>query len=128
MTQFSTRQTISIISLIFLSLSIGLILAFGDSDFTRMHLRGPYQVGHRDYRTSKLGSEVSIYYPVDQDEYRRVIGRAGGNTLWLRHGDHTLLGLAKATMPYGREDHPRLCWFRYIRRVKMGTATDAEIS
>jgi hypothetical protein len=48
--------------------------------------------------------------------------------MWLRHGDHTLLGLAKASAPYGREDHPRLCWFRYFRRIKMETATDAEIS
>ena len=61
----STRQTISIISLLFLGVSIGLLVAFGDSDFSRMHLKGPYQVGHKDYRTIKLGSEVSIYYPVD---------------------------------------------------------------
>ena len=102
------------------------MIAFGDSDFSRMELKGPYQVGHRDYRTAKLGSEVSVFYPVDKDEYKRVIKR--DNTLWLRHGDNTLLGLAKASVPYGREDHPRPCWFRYFKRIKMDTATDAEIS
>lgn len=83
-------------------------------------------MGYKDHRTSKLGSEISVYYPVDKEEYNRVIHR--NNTLWLRHGDHTLLGLAKASMPYGREDHPRSCWFRYFRRIRMDTATDAEVS
>ncbi len=125
-TKVSTRQTISIISLVLLGISIGLLVAFGDSDFSRMSLKGPYQVGYRDHRASKLGSEVSIYYPVDRDEYDRVIRKR--NTLWLRHGDHTLLGLAKASVPYGQEDHPRLCWFRYFRRIRMDTATDAQLS
>jgi predicted dienelactone hydrolase len=74
-----------------------------------------------------MGSEVSVFYPVDMDEYMKAI-RAGKNTMWLRHGDHTLLGLAKASIPYGREDHPSLFWFRYFRRIRMDTATDAEIS
>ena len=104
------------------------MIAFGDSDFSRMRLKGPYQVGHKDYRTTKLGSEVSIFFPVDKDEYKRVIRRKGGNTMWLRHGDHTLLGLAKASVPYGREDHIWVGLLRYFRRIKMDTATDAEIS
>ncbi len=125
-TNISTQKTISIISLVFLVISIGLLVAFGDSDFSRMSLKGPYQVGYRDLRTSNYGSEVSIYYPVDRDEYYRVIRMS--NTLYLRHGDHTLLGIARASVPYGREDHLRLCWFRFLRRIRMDTATDAELS
>ena len=125
----SKRQTISIISLSFLSLSIVLLLVFGDSDFSRMKLRGPYQVGYKEFRTDNLGNEVSVFYPVDKPEYKRHMRKSwSNNTQWLRHGDHTLLGLAKASVAFGREDHPRSCWFRYLKRVRMDTATDALIS
>ena len=94
-----------------------------------MKLRGPYQVGYREFRTDKLGNEVSVFYPVDKSDYTRHIRKSWNhNTLWLRHGDNTLLGLAKASVEYGREDHPRSCWFRYFRRIRMDTATEAPIS
>jgi hypothetical protein len=128
-TSEKTRQTLSIISLSVLAVSICFLIFFGDSDFSRMKLRGPYQVGYREFRTDKLGNEVSVFYPVDKPDYKRHMRKSySNNTLWLRHGDHTLLGLAKASVAYGRDDHPRSCWFRYLRRIRMDTATDAPIS
>jgi hypothetical protein len=112
-----------------LAFSISLLILFGDSDFSRLKLRGPYQVGYREFRMEKFGNEVSVYYPVDKPEYSMYMQKSlSNNTFWLRHGDHTLLGISKATAPIGRKNHINSCWLRHYRRIRMDIATDAPIS
>jgi hypothetical protein len=50
------------------------------------------------------------------------------NAFWLRHGDKTLLGIAKTTALIGRKNHLNSCLFRHFRRIRMDIATDAPIS
>jgi hypothetical protein len=61
-----------------------------------------------------------VYYPVDRNPENESLLRRN-ESLWLRKGDKTLLGIARASVPYGREDHPSIRWFRWLKRVKMGT-------
>ena len=63
---------------------------------------------------------MSVYYPVDRTpENSRYLSHSQSS--WLRKQDKTLLGMARASVPYGREDHPSVRWFRWLKRVKMGT-------
>ena len=106
--------------------SVLLLLAFGDSDFSRVKLTGPFQVGHRDIRT-KFGNEVSVYYPVDKEVYKRMLRRST-NSDWLRHGDKSLQGIARASVPYGEEKHKSIRWFRFLRFIKMNTLERGPLS
>jgi hypothetical protein len=65
-----------------------------------------------DTESSELeyGNEVSVYYPMDKKEYNSKISR--NNVKWLRHGDKTLLGIAKASVDYGKDEHPHMILFR----------------
>lgn len=38
---------------------------YGEANFTRINLIGPYQVGHKDIYSSKDGVAISVYYPMD---------------------------------------------------------------
>ena len=53
--------------------SIMNLIYFGDANFNRLKMVGPYQVGHKEYFTSGGGNGVSVYYPMDKEEYRRLI-------------------------------------------------------
>jgi hypothetical protein len=85
-------------------------------------------VGHREFRTRINGNMVSVYYPMDRDEYKRNINKKGNNSKWLRYGDKTLLGFAKAVPNHGTEKHPSVLMFRHLRKVKMDTVEKGEIS
>ena len=98
-----------------------LTLHLGPSDLSPVSLNdAPFLVGHRDLRSVTLGQEFSVYYPVDStgDAYRLL---KRGESGWLRREEKTLLGMARASVAYGREDHPGVRWFRWLRGVKMGT-------
>ena len=112
---------ISLVTCLLLLVSIILHLHLGHSDLSHVTLSdAPYLVGHREIRSVTLSQEISVYYPVDRNpENERLLRR--NESLWLRKGDKTLKGMARASVPYGREDHPNIRWFRWLKRVKMGT-------
>ena len=39
---------------------------------------------------SKDGVAVSVYYPMDKNEYDQTINKNGRNTKWLRYGNKSL--------------------------------------
>jgi hypothetical protein len=121
---------LTILCLAFLLGSVLLQFLFGDSDMSRMKMTGPFEVGYKEFRSAILGSEVSVFYPIDRDHYKRHIGSSRGarNTHWLRHGDKTLLGVARASVPYGREDTLPWFVFRFMRRIKLMTLTDGDLA
>ena len=113
------------ICLLITIVSIVLLILFGEFDFQRLKMEGPYQVGYKEFRTSRLDTEVSVFYPISKVHYAKMIKK--NNSVWLRHGDKTLRGIAKASVPYGIENHPPMPFFRYFRKVKMDTVQDGEI-
>lgn len=95
-----------------------------------MKLNGPYEVGFREFRTAELDNEVSVFYPISKEEHRRHINDPGRNTKWLRHGDKTLAGLARAADRYSRKGkggHVPLWSIRFFKNVVMNTLTNGEL-
>lgn len=103
---------------IFLLTAIILSLIWGEANFDRVKLTGPFQVGHQDYMCKKNGIYVSVYYPMDKDEHRRSLTRQT-NAFWFRYGYKSRLGLTKATASWGTEDHPSPWFYKYIDDVRM---------
>ena len=105
-----------------LLVSVAELLLFGDSDFGKVVMTGPYEVGFKEFRTTKLDNEVSVFYPISRTHHSELI--KDHNTEWFRHGDKTLLGIAKASLPYGNTRHPPLFFFRFMRKIVMDTVLD----
>ena len=49
------------------------------------------------------------------------------NTEWFRHGENTLRGIAKASVPYGNVSHPPLFLFRYLRKIVIDTVYGGQL-
>ena len=108
-----------------------LILAtciYGDGNFKKLKMVGKYQVGHREFHTTKSGLAVSCYYPMDRQEYNRRINEKGRNTRWLRYGKHSLKGLTKASANVGSREHLPEWFFTFLQRVKMYTVQDGDLA
>jgi hypothetical protein len=105
--------------------SVTILILFGETDFSRLKMTGPYEVGYKEFRTTKLDNEVSVFYPINRKYHAANIGRR--NTRWLRHGDKTLLGLVRASVPYGNENHPPVFVFRHLRKIMMDTVFNGDI-
>ena len=90
-------------SMFLVLVTVVLALLFGDGDLARLKVSGPFEVGHKEFRSLTLGNEVSVFYPVDRVHFKTAMksSKGGRNSMWLRHGDKTLLGLVKASVPYG---------------------------
>jgi len=67
------------------------------------------------------GNAVSVYYPMDKSEYKRMINRFGRNTKWLRWGESSLKGISYAAGDFQKKKGPPLCLFNYMRKIKMDT-------
>lgn len=97
--------------------SLVLMILFGETDFNRLKMTGPYEVGYKDIRSTKLDNEVSVFYPINRGSQKRMI--RNHNFPWFCHGDKTLRGIAKASVPYGSEYHPPMYIFRYLQKIMM---------
>lgn len=62
---------------------------------------------------------MSVYYPIDADEYDLNIKTPGRNPHWLRYGYKSRLGLAKTTADWGEEEHIPPWLFKYLDDIKM---------
>lgn len=91
------------IGLFFTACSTLLLILFGEVNFNRSKAIGPYEVGYKEFKTTKYDNAVSVYYPINKDHYKRMI--SSRNVRWLRDGDKTLLGIAKASGEYGSDKH-----------------------
>ena len=99
-------------------IAASLLLIYGEGDFKKIRLVGKYEVGFKEFVTSKHSNEVSVYYPISKQLYNETIGTR--NTEWARHGDDTILGIARAggNNAYGSNGgHLPLFIFRAIRGV-----------
>ncbi|CDW85051.1 platelet-activating factor acetylhydrolase [Stylonychia lemnae] len=116
---------VDIIGLIFTSFSVVLLVLFGEVTFNRSKAIGPYEVGYKEFKTQKYDNAVSVYYPINKDHHKRMVGR--NNVSWLRDGDKTLLGIAKASGSYGSDKHVSIQVFRHLRKVMMNVVQNGEI-
>lgn len=77
-------------------------ILFGEANFNRLVLTGPYEVGHKDLHISSTGNAVSVFYPMDRDVYEEIMDKEPErNSAWMRYGYNTRLGGARATAPWG---------------------------
>jgi len=108
-----------------------IIYLFGELNFKRLKLNGPYQVGFREFRTAQLDNEVSVYYPISKKEHEMHINEPGRNTLGLRHGDKSLLGFAKAAGGYaygGKGKHIPLPSVRPLKFIQTDALSYGELA
>lgn len=105
----------------FLSFAIFGNLLFGEGNLDKMVMTGPYEVGHKDIHCSKMGSAISVYYPMDKAEHRKYVHISRYNTMWLRYGFCSLKGVAKATADWGEEEGPSPWFYKYLDFVTMNT-------
>jgi len=54
---------------VFLLTAIILSLIWGEANFDRVKMSGPFEVGHKDYMDKTNGIYVSVWYPMDKDEH-----------------------------------------------------------
>ena len=59
---------------------------YGEVNFKGFRLNGKWQVGHQDMYTRRDGVAVSAYYPVEIEDWNRIVHREGDETKWLRYG------------------------------------------
>ena len=125
------RTILDSLCLITTLLGVANIVLLGEADFSKLKLNGPYEVGFKEFRSETKGNEVSVFYPISKGLYRLFINYPGRNTDWLRHGDKTLLGIAKAGGGHaygGKGKHVSLNAMRPLRKIKMDTLNDGSIS
>jgi hypothetical protein len=66
---------------------------------------------------------------MDKDEYKRTLSEdSNRNSLSLRHGYRSRLGLAKATADYGTDDYKHPWFFKYLDDIRMNTCQDGKLA
>jgi len=113
-----------VIYCLFLGAAILATILFGEGNFAKFKITGPYQVGHQDMYTSRDGIECSCFYPMDRDEYDKTIGQKGRNTFWFRNGYESRLGAVKATSSWDTEDHKHPWFYKFLDDCKLDTVQD----
>ena len=112
----------------FLGIAILCSIIFGEANFNRVSMTGPFEVGHKDIFCSKDGRAISVWYPMDREEHKKTIKEKGRNTYYFRYGYSSRVGLTKATASWGTDDHVNPWFFKYIDDVKMDTCQDGKLS
>jgi len=64
------NEVAALIAIGLVSVTVLLAFLYGDTNLDRVKVTGPYEVGHREFRSGTLGSEVSVFYPVDRNHYK----------------------------------------------------------
>lgn len=109
------------IFLIFLIFAICGNIIFGEGNLDKIVMTGPFQVGHKDVFCTKSGAAVSVFYPMDIEEYNNQIYKSSKNSLWLRNGYLSLKGVTKATADWGEDEGPNTWFFKYLEFITMNT-------
>ena len=58
------RAIMDVLGIITCFLSMTISYLFGEVNFKRIRLNGPYQVGFKEFRTTKYDTLVSVFYPI----------------------------------------------------------------
>ena len=110
-------------------LGILMTLLFGEGNFNRLKLSGPFEVGHKDIHISSSGNAVSVFYPMDKDVYDKIMDEdSDRNSRWMRYGYNTRLGGARATAPWGSDKHSHPFVWKFVERVRMLTVEDGPLA
>ena len=48
-------------------------ILFGEANFNRLILTGPYEVGHKNMHISSTGNAISVFYPMDRDIHTKIM-------------------------------------------------------
>ena len=78
-------------------------------------------MGHKDAWNKKNGLGMSLWYPMDRDEYDRTISESGRNTYWLRYGYESRVGLSRISPDHESDKSPCPWIFKFLDDVKMDT-------
>ena len=106
----------------FLLLSILCAILFGEGNLDRIEMTGPFQVGHKDIHCTKDPKiALSVWYPMDREEYDKQINQTARNSQWTRYGYASRKGISDATAPWGSEEGPHPWFYRYVDFIKMNT-------
>lgn len=57
------------IYLAFLSIALVITISFGEGNLDRVKMTGPFEVGYQDIYSEKDGRAVSVWYPMDKEDY-----------------------------------------------------------
>ncbi len=57
----------------------------GAGNFSKLRIEGPYKVGVRYFHFRSKDLEAMVFYPIDDEEYRRKISTR--NALWMYRPD-----------------------------------------
>jgi hypothetical protein len=118
-----------IILCVVIVLGILTTILFGESNFERVKLTGPFEVGHKDIHISHTGNAVSVFYPMDKEVYKQIMKKEPErNTIWMRYGYNTRLGGARATAPWGSETHSHPFVWKFVESVRMLTCQDGPLA
>ena len=110
-------------------LGILFTILFGEANFNRVVLTGPFEVGHKDIYISSTGNAVSVFYPMDKDVHASILDEEPDrNTEWMRYGYNTRLGGARATAPWGSETHSHPFIWKFVQNARMLTAQDGPLA
>jgi len=44
------------------------LFKFGEGDYSKFKPSGKFRVGYKDFKTSELGNDVSVFYPATNDK------------------------------------------------------------
>lgn len=59
----------SLFALTMTIISLYAIYHFGEINFAKLTLNGNYEVGFKEFRTSKFDNEVSVFYPIEKKHH-----------------------------------------------------------
>ena len=71
MGEYNIVELVILCTVIFIGVLVWII--WGEANFDRVILTGPYEVGHMDIYMKNTGNAVSVYYPMDKDEHKRIM-------------------------------------------------------
>lgn len=104
-------------------------ILYGEGDFDRLVLTGPYEVGHKDMHISGTGNAISVFYPMDKHTHAQIMRKEPSrNSIWMRYGYNTRLGGARATAPWGSALHTHPFVWKIFENVKMNTVEDGPLA
>ena len=98
----------------FLAYAIIVTIIFGENNLNWIKMTGPYEVGYREFHTKADGLIVSVWYPMDREEYAARIDEIGRNPKWLRYGYESREGVARAMAAWGTEDYQHPWMIKYL--------------
>jgi len=121
-------EAIAIIYSVVLLLILLYNIIYGEGNLKKIKIVGPFQVGHQDWHLTNSGIAASVYYPMDRKVYAHEIKEKGRNTHWLRYGNSSLTGLAKATADIGSDKHLPPWFYQYLKKIKMNTVQNGTLA